>query len=164
VTSSVTPDAIQITTRTTEYTFGSFLTYDTTFKVILAIWRLPRYDEQRVLSALANLPAMKSIEPASAPIHKVTYCACGRDGQHYSELVLDTVLLGTPKRIYKLMFASETLRRFMRENQKLEGKSRLSLKRGKSLTTYTQTFRYLTGCPPRVLRFTLRATCLTPSL
>ncbi|KAI0299858.1 hypothetical protein BC826DRAFT_715835 [Russula brevipes] len=120
VTTSVTPDAIQITTRTTEYTFGSFLAYDSAFKVILAIWRLPRCDEKGVRSALANLSAMKSIKPASAPIHKVTYCACGRDGQHYSELILDTVFLGTPKRIYKLMFASETLRRFMRENQKLE--------------------------------------------
>jgi hypothetical protein len=47
---------------------------------------------------------------------------CGREGQHYSELAIDTVMPGTPERIYNLMFASGFLKDFMRENQKLEGK------------------------------------------
>ena len=62
------------------------------------------------------------IAPVVAPIPKVTYCACGREGKHYAELAIDTVLPGAPERIYSLMFASGFLKDFMRENQKLEGK------------------------------------------
>jgi hypothetical protein len=47
---------------------------------------------------------------------------CGREGQHYSELAIDSVMPGTPERIYNLMFASGFLKDFMRENQKLEGR------------------------------------------
>jgi hypothetical protein len=56
------------------------------------------------------------------PVHKVTYCACGRENKHYSEFIVDSVIPGTPERIYNLMFASGFLKDFMRENQKLEGK------------------------------------------
>jgi hypothetical protein len=46
-------------------------------------------------------------------------------GQAFSELVTDTVMSGTPDQIYNLMFASRFLKDFMRDNQKLEGKSRV---------------------------------------
>ncbi len=63
-----------------------------------------------------------SIGSVVPPTHKATTCACGREGKHYSELAIDTVIPGTPDRIYNLMFASGFLKDFMRENQKLEGK------------------------------------------
>jgi hypothetical protein len=49
------------------------------------------------------------------PTHKVTACACGKEGKHYSELAIDVVMPGTPERIYNLMFASGFLKDFMRE-------------------------------------------------
>jgi hypothetical protein len=138
MTAFVIPNAIQITTRAAKYTFASFLARDTAYDVIFNIWRLarpedgPPEDENMGRPALdvSHIPgraspngsATMSIAPAVAPIPKVTYCACGKEGKHYAELAIDTVLPGTPERIYSLMFASGFLKDFMRENQKLEGK------------------------------------------
>ena len=97
MTATVIPNAIQIITRTVKYVFAPFIARDTVYDVIFNIWRLPRPE-------------------------KVTTCACRREGKHYSELVIDTAISGTPERIYNLMFASGFLKDFMRENQKLEGK------------------------------------------
>ncbi|KAI9444535.1 hypothetical protein H4582DRAFT_2052826 [Lactarius indigo] len=97
MTAFVIPNAIQITTRTTKYTFASFLARDTA------------YD-----GAIVNGPGIV------LPVHKVTQCACGKEGKHYSELAMDVALPGTPERIYNLMFASGFLKDFMRVNQKLE--------------------------------------------
>jgi VAD1 Analog of StAR-related lipid transfer domain len=56
------------------------------------------------------------------PVHKGTQCACGKEDIHFTEFIMDTVLPGTPERIYNLMFASGFLKDFMRVNQKLDGK------------------------------------------
>ena len=133
------PDAIQVTTRTARYTFASFYTRDAVFNVVYDIWRLARTEDglsedgntgspiteasYRPTSVLPNRSGTMSIAPMVVPVNKVTFCGCGGDDKHYSESVLDTVLPGTPERIYNLMFASGFLKYFMRENQKLEGAS-----------------------------------------
>ena len=145
MTAFVIPNAIQITTRTTKYTFASFLARDTAYDVIYNIWRLARpedgfsepesmgrsaLDATHTLGVVVppnGLPAIANGEAVVVPVHKVTQCACGKEGKHYSELAMDAVLPGTPERIYNLMFASGFLKDFMRENQKLEGKYPISL-------------------------------------
>ncbi|KAH9030289.1 hypothetical protein EDB84DRAFT_1588689 [Lactarius hengduanensis] len=131
MTAFVIPNAIQITTRTTKYTFASFLARDTAYDVIYNIWRLARPEdefseaENMGRSALdathtlggGGLPngtgAIANGAGIVVPVHKVTRCACGREGKHYSELAMDVVLPGTPERIYNLMFASGFLKDFM---------------------------------------------------
>lgn len=138
MTAFVIPNAIQITTRTTKYTFASFLARDTAYDVIYNIWRLARPEDgfsegesmgRSALDVTHTLGAGVSSNRTGAiangagivvPVHKVTQCACGREGKHYSELAMDVVLPGTPERIYNLMFASGFLKDFMRVNQKLE--------------------------------------------
>ncbi|KAH8987743.1 hypothetical protein EDB86DRAFT_2087704 [Lactarius hatsudake] len=138
MTAFVIPNAIQITTRTTKYTFASFLARDTAYDVIYNIWRLARPEDglseaenmgRSALDATHTLGAgilpngtvaMANGAGIVVPVHKVTQCACGREGKHYSELAMDVVLPGTPERIYNLMFASGFLKDFMRVNQKLE--------------------------------------------
>lgn len=138
MTAFVIPNAIQLTTRTTKYTFASFLARDTAYDVIYNIWRLARpedglsEDEHVGRPALEVSPTCESPSPigsaaisvgsVASPTPKVTYCACGRENKHYPELATDCVFPGTPERIYNLMFASGFLKDFMRENQKLEGK------------------------------------------
>ncbi len=138
MTAFVIPNAIQITTRTTKYTFASFLARDTAHDVIFNIWRLARPEDGLSEDEASGRPALDashtlgtasptesgalSIGSVVPPTHKATTCACGREGKHYSELAIDTVIPGTPDRIYNLMFASGFLKDFMRENQKLEGK------------------------------------------
>jgi hypothetical protein len=141
MTAFVIPNAIQITTRTTKYTFASFLARDTAYDVIYNIWRLARPEDGLSEDEASGRPALDashalgtpsptgsapiSIGSVAPPVHKETYCECGREGKHYSELVNDTIMPGTPERIYNLMFASGFLKDFMRDNQKLEGKSRI---------------------------------------
>jgi hypothetical protein len=137
MTAFVIPNAIQITTRTTKYTFASFLARDTAHDVIYNIWRLARPEDGLSEDETSGRPALDAshalgtsspTESGAIPIglapltHKATTCACGREGNHYSELAMDTVIPGTPERIYNLMFASGFLKDFMRDNQKLEGK------------------------------------------
>ena len=62
---------------------------------------------------------------AVAPLRKPTSCACGKEGKHYSETAMDTVIPGTPDRIHNLMFASGFMKDFMAGNQKLLGKEYL---------------------------------------
>ena len=139
MTAFVIPNAIQITTRTTKYTFASFLARDTAYDVIYNIWRLARPEdgvggaESMGRSALDATHTLGVVVPPNGltaipngatvvvPVHKVTHCACGKEGRHYSALAMDGVLPGTPERIYNLMFASGFLKDFMRLNQKLEG-------------------------------------------
>jgi hypothetical protein len=141
MTAFVIPNAIQLTTRTTKYTFASFLARDTAYDVIYNIWRLARPEDglSEAESIAMGRPALDATRalgspstigsptiPAGtvvAPVHKVTQCACGREGLHFTELITDAVLPGTPERIYNLMFASGFLKDFMRVNQKLDGKS-----------------------------------------
>ncbi len=138
MTAFVIPNAIQVTTRGTKYTFTSFLSRDTTFDVIYNVWRLARPENSSIGSALPSARASldtsnDSTEGASAVVavngklkargqNKVTQCACGKAGQHYSEVAMESVLPGTPEKIYNLMFASGFIKEFMRVDQKLMGK------------------------------------------
>ncbi|KAI0035791.1 hypothetical protein K488DRAFT_42561 [Vararia minispora EC-137] len=127
MTAFVIPNAIQITTRTAKYTFASFLARDTVYDVIDNIRKLERSDvgsEQDVLISGPVTPGGVAAAgvggTAPVPAHKVTQCACGREGKHYSETALDTVFPGTPERIYNLLFASGFMKDWMREDLKLE--------------------------------------------
>jgi hypothetical protein len=46
---------------------------------------------------------------------------CGKEGKHFSETALETVLPGTPEKIHNLIFASGFIKEFMAVNQKLLG-------------------------------------------
>lgn len=60
----------------------------------------------------------KSGGPAA---HKVTTCACSKDGGHYSETMMESIFPGTPDRIHNLMFASGFIKDFLAVDQKLLG-------------------------------------------
>ncbi|KAH7922680.1 hypothetical protein BV22DRAFT_1016867 [Leucogyrophana mollusca] len=136
MTAFVIPNAIQITTRQAKYTFASFLSRDTTYDVIANIWRLARPEDslevgtadsrntssQNVTSTNgSSVPSTKEGAPsvASGMVNKVTHCACSKSGGHLNEIALETVLPGTPDKIYNLMFASGFIKDFMRVDQKL---------------------------------------------
>lgn len=139
MTAFVIPNAIQITTRQAKYSFASFLSRDTTFDVIFNIWRLAKPEDSSsfVSSAQGSLegPSMDQIVEgrevgSNGIIHgkkpialgkKVTQCACGREGKHFSETALEMVMPGTPDRIHNLIFASGFMKDFMRVDQKLLG-------------------------------------------
>ncbi|KAI6015635.1 hypothetical protein EDC04DRAFT_2752194 [Pisolithus marmoratus] len=131
MTAFVIPNAIQITTRQAKYTFASFLSRDTTFDVILNIWRLARPDvtdgagsrtnsSRDIVSASSVSEAVgaKGITPV-AGANKKTHCSCSKSNDHLSEVALETVLPGTPEKIYNLIFASGFVKHFMRVDQKL---------------------------------------------
>lgn len=141
MTAFVIPNAIQITTRQAKYTFASFLSRDTTYDVIANIWRLARPDDTlSQTGSSANIITPASTSDVSGPlvtsggkeaapvtsINKVTHCACSKNGQHLNEIALETVLPGTPDKIYNLMFASGFIKDFMRVDQKLMGGWRLA--------------------------------------
>ena len=129
MTAFVIPNAIQVTTRNTKYTFTSFLSRDTTFDVIYNVWRLARPDDSasQIVSARESLD--QSTESGGAvngavngaaingkvKANKVTKCACGKQGQHYSEVAMETIFPGTPEKIYNLMFTSGFIKDFMRK-------------------------------------------------
>ncbi|KAH9948214.1 hypothetical protein B0H21DRAFT_707938 [Amylocystis lapponica] len=136
MTAFVIPNAIQITTTRAKYTFTSFLSRDTTFDVIYNVWKLARPEEPSgSLDMLHNqseegLPVANGLGPPvvlngttspkkSPPKNKVTQCECGRLGQHLSEVAMESVLPGTPEKIYNLMFTSGFMKDFMRDDQKL---------------------------------------------
>ncbi|KAI0066605.1 GRAM-domain-containing protein [Artomyces pyxidatus] len=131
MTAFVIPNAIQIATRNTKYTFASFLARDTVFDVIYNIWRLARPEdglsEDEGRGGLGDAPAVpppiKSSTPIAGPappVRKATQCTCGKEGKHYSELCMESILPGTPERIYNLLFASGFIKDFMRIDQKLD--------------------------------------------
>ena len=138
MTAFVIPNAIQLSTRQAKYTFASFLSRDTTFDVIYNIWRLARPEDALAIgsrsrssidgpdgSAAGAVGAIGIVAGVNggvvAPLRKATLCACGKDGTHYLEIAMDTVMPGTPDRIHNLMFASGFMKDFMAGNQKLLG-------------------------------------------
>ena len=134
MTAFVIPNAIQITTRQAKYTFASFLSRDTTHDVIANIWRLARPDEslaaeslnasnRDMASTITTVSEVSAKEGGVAGVNKVTYCACSKNGTHLNEMALETVLPGTPDKIYNLMFASGFIKDFMKVDQKLTGTS-----------------------------------------
>lgn len=127
MTAFVIPNAIQVTTRATKYTFASFLSRDNTYDVIHNIWRLALPDDSRGPSTRGSLevnqpaPVGSMSTAASKAPPKITRCQCGQQGEHYSETALETVLPGTPEKIHNLMFASGFIKNFMSVEQKLIG-------------------------------------------
>lgn len=53
--------------------------------------------------------------------NKVTQCVCGKREEHYNETALESIVPGTPDKIYNLMFASGFIKEFMKGEQKLMG-------------------------------------------
>ena len=144
MTAFVIPNAIQLSTRQAKYTFASFLSRDTTFDVIYNIWRLARPEDAITVGsrsqssmdgpdggtagtlgagvAVGGIGIVGGVNGGVvAPLKKATLCACGKDGKHYPETAMDTVMPGTPDRIHNLMFASGFMKDFMAGNQKLLG-------------------------------------------
>ncbi|KAJ3730066.1 hypothetical protein DFJ43DRAFT_463781 [Lentinula guzmanii] len=145
MTAFVIPNAILITTRQSKYTFASFLSRDTTYDVIYNIWRLVRPEAlSGTLSDNASIgsgsreggvnggivegtiigdadgSAITNAGPRGGVIqNKVTFCKCGKDGKHFSEMALDTVIPGTPDKIHNLVFTSGFIKDFLVTNQKL---------------------------------------------
>lgn len=157
MTAFVIPNAIQITTRQAKYSFASFLSRDTTYDVIFNIWRLARPDDsisaggasnRGSLDNVAARPGMDRARAGSTDVgvgatvgsgakgvtpsllkNKVTQCACGKKGEHYTETALETIVPGTPDKIYNLMFASGFIKEFMKGDQKLLGGGSPTLRR-----------------------------------
>ncbi|KAJ7174264.1 hypothetical protein C8R46DRAFT_1030972 [Mycena filopes] len=130
MTAFVIPNAIRVKTPRADYTFASFLSRDTTFDVIHNIWRLARPGDAGSIGSgsreghVGNIAEGTIIGVATSPsapgkVRKATICACGKEGSHFTETAMDTVIPGTPERIYNLMFASGFMKDFMAVNQKL---------------------------------------------
>ncbi|TFY58999.1 hypothetical protein EVJ58_g6057 [Rhodofomes roseus] len=130
MTAFVIPNAILVTTTQQKYTFTSFLSRDTTHDVIYNVWRLARPGESSARPSprgSLDIPDGASEVGAGSPQPssmaglkpKVTMCECGRKGEHYSELAMESILPGTPEKIYNLMFTSGFIKDFMIHDQKL---------------------------------------------
>ncbi|KAJ7101625.1 hypothetical protein C8R43DRAFT_907238 [Mycena crocata] len=131
MTAFVIPNAIRVGTARADYTFASFLSRDTTFDVIHNIWRLARPGDAGSIGSgsmegnTANIAEGTIIggvavaAGAAGPQRKATTCACGKEGAHFSEVAMDTIVPGTPDRIYNLMFTSGFMKDFLAVNQKL---------------------------------------------
>ncbi|KAF9071696.1 hypothetical protein BDP27DRAFT_1321753 [Rhodocollybia butyracea] len=136
MTAFVIPNAILITTRQAKYSFASFLSRDTTYDVIYNIWRLVRPGGGARSPDTASIASGGggSAGPSPSGIiegtiiggngladvqNKVTQCKCGKEGKHYSETALNTVIPGTPEKIHNLMFTSGFIKDFLVTNQKL---------------------------------------------
>ena len=135
MTAFVIPNALQISTRQSKYTFASFLARDTTYDVIYNIWRLVKptdavegdgQDTSRLVEGVVGEQTGETVAviPGVAA-RKATQCKCGSDAAHpphYDQVAMDIVLPGTPEKIYNLMFASAFIKEFMAVDQKLMGK------------------------------------------
>jgi hypothetical protein len=112
-----------------QYTFASFISRDTTFDVMMNIWRL--CNPNAIMSA-TSADRVRSRAPSDAGDanavvvgggkgHAKTECACGKEGKHFTETALSTTFPSTPEKVYNLMFNSGWLKEFMSEDQKLKG-------------------------------------------
>jgi hypothetical protein len=124
---------------TTQYTFATFISRDTTFDVLMNIWRLCNPDavmmaasSERPRSRAASVSAIGADikgggqaaggDPATGGNgHAKTQCSCGKEGKHFTETALDTTFPSTPEKTYNLMFNSGWLKDFMSNDQKLRG-------------------------------------------
>lgn len=135
MTAYVIPNAIQVSTRSGKYTFASLLSRDTTYDVIFNIWRSVRPEgsmsgsPRGSLDGAGQTTSFGSVVESTLPPYaekpgktrKATQCACSKEGKHYSETALETVVPGDPEMIYNLMFASGFIKEFMRKDEKLIG-------------------------------------------
>ncbi|CAE6504922.1 unnamed protein product [Rhizoctonia solani] len=108
------PNAIQICTRTTKYTFASFLSRNITYDIMHSIWRLS-HPESKLESDVAEIGGGEIL----ASMHEPTQCVCGKEGRHFKTPVMDIIIPSTPEEIYNLMYMSGFLRGFMAGEQKL---------------------------------------------
>lgn len=136
MTAYVIPNAIQISTHAGKFTFASLLSRDTTYDVIYNIWRSVRpsipnsprssidgigqNSVSNVMEGIAQTVNDKLVNNLTIP-RKATMCACGREGKHYAESAMATIVPGEPEKIYNLMFASGFIKDFMRNDEKLMG-------------------------------------------
>ncbi|WWC99175.1 hypothetical protein V866_006070 [Kwoniella sp. B9012] len=138
MTALVIPNAIQVSTSNAKYTFASLIARDSTYDVMMNIWRLCNPNAVMSSVSLANTnnigsrpgsvvgdedaPAAgggASGAGATAKGHAPTQCACGKEGKHYNETALETTFPSTPEKIYELMFNSAWFKNFLSDNQKL---------------------------------------------
>ncbi|WWC66772.1 uncharacterized protein I206_100677 [Kwoniella pini CBS 10737] len=135
MTALVIPNAIQVSTGNAKYTFASLIARDSTYDVMMNIWRL--CNPNAVMSSislggtniLGSRPGSVAGDEVEAPVsggaargskgHAPTQCACGKEARHYNETALDTTFHSTPEKIYELMFNSGWFKNFLSENQKL---------------------------------------------
>jgi hypothetical protein len=73
------------------------------------------------ITAAVAAAAAKAAGKPTLMKNKVTQCVCGKRGEHYSDTALETIVPGTPDKIYNLMFASGFIKDFMKGEQKLMG-------------------------------------------
>lgn len=146
MTAFVIPNAILVTTVRAKYTFTSFLSRDNTFDVIYNVWRLARPEGSSMGSrmqsprgsldmpndvvsdgvsmtngASSGSTVDKTSGKGQGQKNKVTRCACGKAGEHFSEKAMESIVPGTPEKIYNLMFTSGFIKDFMRDDEKLTG-------------------------------------------
>ncbi|WVF65961.1 hypothetical protein IAT40_000699 [Kwoniella sp. CBS 6097] len=136
MTALVIPNAIGVTTSNAKYTFASLINRDSTYDVMMNIWRL--CNPNAVMSSISlgqgtNLGSRPGsvvgddveTAPGTASTsnkkgHGPTQCACGKEGKHYSETALETIFPSSPEKIYNLMFNSGWFKTFLSDNQKLK--------------------------------------------
>jgi hypothetical protein len=127
MTAYVIPNAILVTTYGSEYTFASFLTRDTVYDLMHSLWHPYQPAADQIEAAGNDDVGKKDAETngtdqdTTQVKHKATECACAKDGQHYSTVVADYILPGTPEKIYEFMFNSPFMNDFLINNQKLQG-------------------------------------------
>jgi len=126
MTALVIPNAIGITANGCKYTFASFISRDSTYDVMMNIWRLCNPHAVMSTTSFAQTGSRPaSINEPTEPIasqakgHAKTQCACGRDGKHYSETAMDATFNSTPEKVYNLMFNSDWYKKFLAETEKL---------------------------------------------
>ncbi|CAK9779701.1 unnamed protein product [Cutaneotrichosporon oleaginosum] len=124
MTALVIPNAIGVTTSKEKYTFASLISRDSTFDVLMNIWRIahPGAEMPNAVPNGTSRPASvtEGTSPAPAATHSSTECLCSKTGQHYTELALDTTFPSSPDKVYNLMFNSGWYRCFLSDNQKLK--------------------------------------------
>ena len=128
---------LRLSLTVVQYTFASFISRDTTYDVLMNIWRLCnpnavmsttsfRDTSSRPASIVDGNIADDSTQKdggggAGGKGHAKTECACGKKGEHYSETALETTFPTAPEKAYNLMFASGWFKTFLSDNQKLRG-------------------------------------------
>lgn len=111
-----------------QYTFASLISRDSTFDVLMNIWRIAHPNMEMTPSTAPTGTDEATPEEGSAEVekgkplaHKSTACACSKSAEHYAEVALDTTFPSTPEKVYNLMFNSGWYRTFMSDSQKLRG-------------------------------------------
>ncbi|KAB5593994.1 GRAM domain-containing protein YSP2 [Ceratobasidium theobromae] len=127
MTAYVIPNAIFVKTYGSEYTFASFLTRDTVYDLMRSLWhpyqpspgQVEAGDDDHANEEKDAADADGTDQGGAQAKRKPTECACGKEGQHYSTVVANYTITGTPEKIHELMFNSAFMNDFFTNNQKL---------------------------------------------